>query len=281
MLQKIPLSFAQSWGACSKLFQLTNLRRLQISQDPKTSSSPHRFLQAYLKGKLISQTHPKPGLCSQQEALCGVIFSDLASGRQECVEGKYWTGASANEPCKSSTSINNQEIWLQSCHLPLVFETNWPFVSLVCLCLLACLCWECLVCFMQIKSLFLCFVWIFLKCAHYLLVLLFPFHFCFVLLWHESLNGLYHVFFLSFLLLQFLHLSYVCALVTCLQNSLATSSFPCVVVCPSFPFLCFVCLCTCMHLFYTSSSSWLCYSFNLACQKVRCTTSVPRLVPVP
>lgn len=82
MLQKLPTFLAQSWEACSKLFQLTNLRRLEISQDPKTgSTAPHRFLQADLKGKLISQTYPKPGFCSQQETPYGVIFSDLCLER--------------------------------------------------------------------------------------------------------------------------------------------------------------------------------------------------------
>lgn len=36
-----PTFLAQSCGACSKLFQLTNLRRLEISRDPKTSSLCH------------------------------------------------------------------------------------------------------------------------------------------------------------------------------------------------------------------------------------------------
>lgn len=48
---------------------------------------PHRFFQADLKGKLISQTYPKPGLCSQQEALCGVIFSDLCLEKGKASKG--------------------------------------------------------------------------------------------------------------------------------------------------------------------------------------------------
>lgn len=62
MLWKIPLSLLTLERACSKLFQLTNLRRLQISPDPETSLR-HLVgsLQADLKGKLISFFFSKPG----------------------------------------------------------------------------------------------------------------------------------------------------------------------------------------------------------------------------
>lgn len=247
MLQKIPLSFAQSWGACSKLFQLTNLRRLQISQDPKTSSSPHRFLQAYLKGKLISQTHPKPGLCSQQEALCGVILSDLASGRQECVEGKYWTSVSANEPCKISTSINNQEIWLQSCHLPLVFETAQLAFCLSRVFVFACLSLLGMPCmFYANKVCLFVFCLDFFKVSTLFAGIVIPisFLFCFALTWvtEWSLPC-----FLSLFFVVAIPPSFLCVCTCYLPpNPLATSSFTCVVVCPSLSFALCVCVLACI-----------------------------------
>lgn len=73
-----PTVLAQSWRACGKLFQLANLTRLEIIQDPKTTPftqthTPHGFFEVDLKGKLISQMYRTPGLCSPQETLFGVI----------------------------------------------------------------------------------------------------------------------------------------------------------------------------------------------------------------